>query len=241
MNFVVNHSYLIPLLPLIGAAVAGFFGARFLRDQSHWPIWLGVGLSAVLSFVLLFGFIGQWHPEKGGEGAAAAQAGAGEGGSENDIPGLHRDSHWFTWISAGNPGDVGRKSYFEADAGAWLDPLTSVMLCVVTGIGLLITIFSAGYMKGEQGYFRFFAYLGLFIFAMTILVMGNNLIILYLGWEGVGLCSYLLIGFYYERPAAREAAKKAFLVNRIGDFGFGIGIMLCFLVFGTVSFFGDAR
>ena len=107
------------------------------------------------------------------------------------------------------------------------------MLCVVCGIGFLITVFAAGYMKGEAGYFRFFAYLGLFIFAMTCLVMGNNLIMLYLGWEGVGLCSYLLIGYYYEKPAAREAAKKAFLVNRIGDFGFGLGIMLCFLAFGT--------
>src|SRR5439155_18950021 len=96
-----------------------------------------------------------------------------------------------------------------------------------------------GYMHGEAGYFRFFAYLGLFIFAMTILVMGDNPIMLYLGWEGVGLCSYLLIGYYYERPAAREAAKKAFIVNRIGDFGFSIGIMLAFLAFGTISFFGQ--
>ena len=100
------------------------------------------------------------------------------------------------------------------------------MLAVVCGIGFLICVFAAGYMKGEDGYFRFFAYLGLFIFSMTCLVMGNNLIMLYLGWEGVGLCSYLLIGYYYEKPAAREAAKKAFLVNRVGDFGFGIGIML---------------
>ena len=97
------------------------------------------------------------------------------------------------------------------------------MLCVVCGIGFLITVFAAGYMKGEEGYFRFFAYLGLFIFAMTSLVMGDNLIMLYLGWEGVGLCSYLLIGYYYDKPAAREAAKKAFLVNRVGDFGFGLG------------------
>src|SRR5262249_22777154 len=116
--------------------------------------------------------------------------------------------------------------------------LTAVMLCVVCGIGFLITVFAAGYMKGEAGYFRFFAYLGLFIFMMCCLVMGNNLIMLYLGWEGVGLCSYLLIGYYYEKPSAREAAKKAFLVNRVGDFGFGLGIMLCFLAFGTVTYFG---
>src|SRR5581483_3568766 len=137
---------------------------------------------------------------------------------------------WYTWIEAGD---------FKATAGFFFDPLTAVMLCVVTCIGFLITVFSAGYMKGEEGYFRFFAYLGLFIFSMTCLVMGNNFIMLYLGWEGVGLCSYLLIGYYYERLSAREAAKKAFLVNRIGDFGFGLGIMLIFLAFGTVSYFGD--
>jgi NADH-quinone oxidoreductase subunit L len=113
------------------------------------------------------------------------------------------------------------------------------MLCVVCGIGFFITVFAAGYMKGETGYFRFFAYLGLFIFMMTNLVMGENLIMLYLGWEGVGLCSYLLIGYYYEKPSAREAAKKAFLVNRVGDFGFGIGIILCYYAFGTISYFGN--
>src|SRR5205085_10165230 len=105
----------------------------------------------------------------------------------------------------------------------------------------LITVFAAGYMKGESGYFRFFAYLGLFIFSMTNLVMGNNFIMLYLGWEGVGLSSYLLIGYYMEKPSAREAAKKAFLVNRIGDFGFGLGIMLIYVIFGTVSYFGDVH
>ena len=203
MHFVIDYSWLIPLLPLIGAVVSGFFGAKWLKGQSHWPIWLTVGASAVMSLILLFGMIG--------------------------LPSAPNFNHdWYTWITAGK---------FTATAGAFIDPLTSVMLCVVTGIGFLITVFAAGYMKGEAGYFRFFAYLGLFIFAMTILVMANNFVMLYLGWEGVGLCSYLLIGYYYERPSAREAAKKAFLVNRIGDFGFGLGIMLIFLAFGTVSFF----
>jgi NADH-quinone oxidoreductase subunit L len=206
--FPVQYSYLIPLLPIIGAMGAGFLGARWLKQQSHWPIWLGVGASAVISCLLLAQMLALW----------------GQGQPVSAI------RHWYTWISAGS---------FQADAGAFIDPLTAVMLVVVTGIGFLITVFSRGYMAGEEGYFRFFAYLGLFIFMMTILVMGNNLVMLYLGWEGVGLCSYLLIGYYYERPAAREAAKKAFLVNRIGDFGFGIGIMLTFLVFRTVSFFGD--
>jgi NADH-quinone oxidoreductase subunit L len=143
---------------------------------------------------------------------------------------LQQSHHVYWWIQAGN---------FNVDVGYFFDPLTSVMLCVVCGIGFFITVFAAGYMKGEAGYFRFFAYLGLFIFSMTNLVMGSNFIMLYLGWEGVGLCSYLLIGYYYEKPAAREAAKKAFLVNRVGDFGFGLGIMLIFWAFGSVHYFSD--
>jgi NADH-quinone oxidoreductase subunit L len=205
--FAVKYSYVIPLLPLLGAIIAGFFGAKILRTQSHWPIWIGVGASALISLSLLFGMIGLSHDGKP----------------------LAIVVDWYTWIEAGS---------FKATAGCFIDSLTAIMLCVVTGIGFLITVYSAGYMKGESGYFRFFAYLGLFIFAMTCLVMGNNFIMLYLGWEGVGLCSYLLIGYYYEKPSARDAAKKAFLVNRIGDFGFGVGIMLIFLTFGTVSYFG---
>jgi len=207
--FPVKLSYLIPLLPLLGAIVVGLFGARHLKQNSHWPIWIGVGLSAVLSILLCAGAMGVAHSTEGNIGVAKI---------------------WYTWMEAGA---------FKANAGVWLDPLTAVMLCVVCGIGFLITVFSAGYMKGEEGYWRFFAYLGLFIFMMTMLVMGENFLLLYLGWEGVGLCSYLLIGYYYDKPAAREAAKKAFLVNRVGDFGFGIGIMLIFYVFGTLSFFGD--
>ncbi len=207
--FSIQHSYLIPLLPLLGAAVAGFFGARFLKQQSHWPIWLGVGASAVLSVWLLVDMLGLW-----------AQM-----GEHADLSCVQT---WYHWITAGN---------FNANVGFYFDPLTAVMLTVVTGIGFLITVFSKGYMHGESGYFRFFAYLGLFIFMMTMLVMGNNFLMLYLGWEGVGLCSYLLIGYYYEKPAAREAAKKAFLVNRVGDFGFGLGIMLIFLAFGTIGYF----
>src|ERR1041384_7168547 len=208
-DWIINHAYLIPLLPLVGAVMAGFFGAKVLKQQSHWPIWLGVGAAAVMSIIVLLHMLQMSH-----------------GGQES----LSFSRTWYTWIKVGN---------FSAEAGAWIDPLTAVMLCVVTGIGFFITVFAAGYMKGEEGYFRFFAYLGLFIFSMTCLVMGNNFVMLYLGWEGVGLCSYLLIGYYYDKPSARDAAKKAFLVNRIGDFGFGIGIMLIFLTFGTVSYFGS--
>jgi NADH-quinone oxidoreductase subunit L len=253
--FAIQYAWLIPLLPLIGAAIAGFFGARWLKGNSHWPIWIGVGLSAVLSLSLLIGMLGLWHP--GTHEAAAATEPATESAETQTTP-LAYNRVLFDWISAGEMitvpaydeagkprlGEDGKPltkqvSKFNAEAGFFFDPLTAVMLCVVTGIGFFITVFAAGYMKGEAGYFRFFAYLGLFIFMMCCLVMGNNLIMLYLGWEGVGLCSYLLIGYYYEKPSAREAAKKAFLVNRVGDFGFGLGIMLCFLAFGTVSYFGS--
>jgi NADH-quinone oxidoreductase subunit L len=225
MRFVIDHSYLIPLLPLLGAAIAGFFGLQYLKERSHWPIWITVGISAVLSLVLLFGML--------------AHVG------HDDKPFAETDN-WYTWIDTGAPEgpsptapDAATQQRFIAKAGALFDPLTAVMLAVVCGIGFLICVSAAGYMKGEEGYFRFFAYLGLFIFSMTCLVMGENLVMLFLGWEGVGLCSYLLIGYYYDKPSARDAAKKAFIVNRIGDFGFAIGILLTFLVFGTVSFFGE--
>jgi NADH-quinone oxidoreductase subunit L len=208
MHFVIHHSYLIPLLPLLGAIISGFFGKKFLKGQSHWPIWIGVGLAALMSLTLLFGMIAAVHGTDGPTGFV---------------------QNYYTWVQAGP---------FTAKAGYFFDPLTAVMLSVVTGIGFFITVFAAGYMKGEEGYYRFFAYLGLFIFAMTNLVMGENLVMLYLGWEGVGLCSYLLIGYYFERPAAREAAKKAFLVNRVGDFGFALGIMLSFWAFATISYYG---
>ena len=204
----VKFSYLIPLLPLAGALLAGFLCTGTRKKLAHWPIWLGVLGSAVLSVALLCGMTG----------------------AEESHGRLAYVQTWYQWITAGN---------FTAPVGFLFDPLTAVMLCVVTVVSFLITIFAAGYMKGEEGYSRFFAYIGLFVFMMTILVMGDNLLMLYLGWEGVGLCSYLLIGYYYERPAAREAAKKAFLVNRIGDYGFGLGILLTFLVFGTVSFFSS--
>jgi NADH-quinone oxidoreductase subunit L len=124
----------------------------------------------------------------------------------------------------------------QANFGYFIDPLTLVMLFVVNGVGTLVAIYAAGYMKGDRGYARFFMGVSLFIFSMTTLVMADNLILLYLGWEGVGLCSYLLIGFYYERPSAVAAAKKAFIVNRIGDLGFALGIFLIYQTFGTVEY-----
>ena len=132
----------------------------------------------------------------------------------------------FSWIHIGR---------LAVDFRYLIDPLTIVMLFVVTGIGALVAVYAAGYMAGDRGYARFFAYVSLFLFAMTTLVMADNLVLLYLGWEGVGLCSYLLIGFNYHKPPAVAAAKKAFIVNRIGDLGFALGIFLAFQRYGTVT------
>ncbi len=140
----------------------------------------------------------------------------------------------YTWISSGA---------MSVSVGFLLDQLTVVMLIVVTSISSLVHIYSVGYMKGEDGYYRFFAYLSLFTFSMLMLVLGNNFMQLFFGWEAVGLSSYLLIGFYYEKKSAGDAGKKAFIVNRIGDFGFILGLFLVYTTFGTLHYgpvFGHA-
>lgn len=114
-----------------------------------------------------------------------------------------------------------------------LDPLSALMIMVVTGVGTLIHLYSIGYMHGEEGYYRFFSYLNLFCFAMLMLVLGGNAMVMFIGWEGVGLCSYLLIGYYFEKQSAGDAAKKAFVVNRVGDFGFLLGLLTLFWTLGT--------
>ncbi len=129
---------------------------------------------------------------------------------------------------------------FDIPLTIYVDQLTSIMICIITGIGFLIHIYSAGYMGHDAGYYRFFAYLSLFVFSMLVLVLGDNYLTMFFGWEGVGLCSYLLIGYWFDRKSAGDAAKKAFIVNRIGDFGFIIGMFLTFTTFGTLSFFGEA-
>ena len=142
----------------------------------------------------------------------------------------------FEWIPAG-PYHLldGRMSHFVADWGFQIDPLSAVMILVVTGVGFLIHVYSTGYMAHEGGYYRFFGYLNLFMFSMLMLVLANNLLLLFVGWEGVGPCSYLLIGFYFLRKSASDAGKKAFIVNRIGDAGFLLGIFLTSAL-GTMQF-----
>jgi NADH-quinone oxidoreductase subunit L len=133
----------------------------------------------------------------------------------------------YTWFRVGD---------FHANVSFLLDPLSAVMILVVTGVGFLIHVYSVGYMAHDHSFQRFFLYLNLFMFAMLTLVLADNFLLMFVGWEGVGLCSYLLIGFWYERPAAAEAGKKAFIVNRIGDFGFILGVFVIFANTGTVDF-----
>jgi NADH-quinone oxidoreductase subunit L len=140
----------------------------------------------------------------------------------------------FSWIVSGD---------FNVTVGFLIDQLSAIMLLVVTSISTLIFIYSIGYMHGDGGYYRFFAYLSLFVFSMIMLVMGNNFLVLYFGWEAVGLCSYFLIGFWFHKESAADAGKKAFIVNRFGDFGFGLGVILIFLTFGSLEYlevFGQA-
>ncbi|MCA1594333.1 MAG: NADH-quinone oxidoreductase subunit L, partial [Acidobacteria bacterium] len=136
--------------------------------------------------------------------------------------------HLWTWLQVGN---------FRADFGFAMDRLSGIYACFITFVGLLIHVFATGYMHGDKGFYRFFAYLNLFMFMMLTLVLADNLLLMFVGWEGVGLCSYLLIGYYTDRKEAGDAAKKAFVANRIGDWGVVLGIMLVFFLTGTISFF----
>ena len=133
----------------------------------------------------------------------------------------------YSWIWSGD---------LNVPIGFLVDPLSMIMIMVVSGVGCIIHVYSIGYMHGEIGFRRYFSYLNLFVFNMLILVSANNFLLMFVGWEGVGLCSYLLIGYYYEKKSASDAGKKAFVVNRIGDFGFLIGMFLIFTVFGTFNY-----
>jgi NADH-quinone oxidoreductase subunit L len=136
--------------------------------------------------------------------------------------------HLWTWIQVGT---------FRADFGLAMDRLSGIYALFVTSVGLLIHVFATGYMRGDGGYYRFFAFLNLFMFAMLTLVLADNFLLMFVGWEGVGLCSYLLIGFYLDKDEAAPAAKKAFIANRVGDWGFVLGLLLVFFMTGSISFF----
>ena len=212
MNFF-ESIWLIPILPAFGALINGFFGKVFSRWIINLVACGVVGIAFLLSLGAFFQLVNQ------------------------PVDNRIFETNLFTWISAGK-GELssGLVSPFTVEWGYQLDPLSAVMILVVTGIGFLIHLYSIGYMSHEEGYYRFFTYLNLFMFAMLTLVLANNFVLMFVGWEGVGLCSYLLIGFYFHKKSAGDAGKKAFLVNRIGDFGFMLGIFLIFTTFGSFDF-----
>src|SRR4029077_20367843 len=212
-EFFLRSIWLIPLFPLAGAATMFFIGRRFSNGAVN-AVGVGsVGLSVIFAFGAIVQLIARAPVQRVVEIVL------------------------FDWVPAGAMHMMsGRLVKFNAQWGILLDPRSAVMLGVVTGVGFLIHVYSTGYMAHEGGYYRFFGYLNLFMFSMLILVLANNLLLLFVGWEGVGLCSYLLIGFYFLRKSASDAGKKAFVVNRIGDAGFILGLFLLLNAIGTLRF-----
>ncbi len=213
-----TYLWLIPILPLAGTVLNGLLGRRVLPKAAVSIIACGtVLLSLLLSISVvsnLAGDLGSW---------------AGTPGLEVDVEGRRVEQVIGTWIQINGPGGL------NVDWALQLDPLSAVMLLVVTGVGFLIHVYSIGYMGHDPGYYRYFAYLNLFMAMMLTLVLGASLPVLFVGWEGVGLCSYLLIGFFFWEDWCADAGKKAFLVNRIGDMSFIIGMLLIFASYGTLD------
>ncbi len=204
-----NLLSVIIFAPLAGAVINWLIGGRLRNELFSSIVACGsIAISTVVAFMIAFG-IGTSHG----------------GALFIDQPVL---SHIWTWINVAG---------FRADFALGMDPLSGIYACFITFVGLLIHIFATGYMHGDKGFYRFFAYLNLFMFAMLTLVLADNFLLMFVGWEGVGLCSYLLIGYYVKRDEAREAAKKAFVMNRIGDWGVLMGIFLIFTLTGSISFF----
>src|SRR6476661_6678116 len=217
--FFLDNIYLIPLLPAAGAVIMFFFGKK-LQKQTISVVCVG---AVALAFVMSCGAVWQYthtHEYANGRGV---------------------DRPLYTWLGS----DTGHLTYttkdgypaeFKIDAGFLLDPLSGIWLLFVTGVGMLIHIYSIGYMAHEGGYYRFFGYLNLFMFSMLTLILANNYALMFVGWEGVGLCSFLLIGFYFQRKSAGDAANKAFIVNRIGDAGFILGMLTIAWYLGSIRF-----
>ncbi|HKV40893.1 MAG TPA: NADH-quinone oxidoreductase subunit L [Blastocatellia bacterium] len=217
-----EYVWLVPLLPLIGFLINFLFGRGLkLSERVVWIIGCG---TVFISLIIVVGAFYQY---------ATVYAPA-----HGNLPYV---ASYFTWLPGGlahiTLGRLnGGLSNFNIQWGYQIDQLSLLMMVIVTFVGFWIHVFSIGYMHGDAGYYRFFAYLNLFMFSMLTLVMGSNFLIMFIGWEGVGLCSYLLIGYYFDKQEAGDAAKKAFVVNRIGDFGFALAIMGVFATFGTLEF-----
>ncbi|MGH9863223.1 MAG: NADH-quinone oxidoreductase subunit L, partial [Candidatus Acidiferrales bacterium] len=204
--------WLIPLLPAASALLMLLVGRRLSRAAVSWLCCGTVGASFLLSLDIFAKLLALPAEER------------------------FREVVLFTWIPSLPLQTAAGPGVFEVAWGYLIDPLSTVMILVVSGVGFLIHVYSVGYMAHEGGYYRYFGYLNLFMFMMLTLVLANNFLVLFVGWEGVGLCSYLLIGFWFKKKSAADAGKKAFIVNRVGDAGFVLGILLVATTFGTVNF-----
>ncbi len=198
--WLVGHLWLVPLLPLAGAAINGFFGRRSSKKAITTVALVFCGAAFAVALLIAWGF------------------------SSSSAPYYFNLAHWI------------RSGSFQVDFSFYLDQLSLVMLLVVTGVGFLIHIYSVGYMWDDDGYYRFMAYMNLFMFFMLTLVLAKNYLVMFIGWEGVGLASYLLIGYWFTKDSAAAAGKKAFIVNRIGDFGFLIALFLMIKHFHSLDF-----
>ena len=271
-----RYIWLVPLLPLLGAAINGLLGRKFRFSEKFISV-IAVG-SVALSFLISvlaiysYGFgdhakwpkpyvtsedgafvytwisggaveITQGTPErarvlKDGEPAGSREGVANAKATRTEIESTPETQSVTTpkedpaGLAALAERDnlpnesTGRGADLNIEWSYQLDPLSAIFMLIVNGVGLCIFVFATGYMHGDPGFYRFFAYLGLFMFSMLILVMGSNFMMMFVGWEGVGLCSYLLIGYYFERKEAGDASRKAFITNRIGDFGFALAVIL---------------
>lgn len=198
--------WLIPAAPLFAAVLIALLGKPWLKRRSHLPCCLALAAAFVCSLVVLVQIVPTGFGEHGNDAVIATG---------------------YQWLQVGR---------FDIRADLSCDAMSAIMLAMVTGVSLLVAIFAAGYMHGDPGYPRFFAAVSLFVFSMCMLVLAGNFLLLFVFWEAVGLCSYLLIGFWFQKPSAAAAAKKAFVVNRIGDFGFLLGIFGIWMTFGTLDF-----
>ncbi|HEX8117901.1 MAG TPA: NADH-quinone oxidoreductase subunit L, partial [Pyrinomonadaceae bacterium] len=257
-----RYIWLVPLLPLLGAAVNGLLGRR-LRFPERLVAAIGVG-SVALAFLISLAAVVQYGSEVWPRPYVTSEGGGFRytwipGGAVELTGGRAERAH----IESGRLADEeaerkgremnlqpgqgvlvvaphvdekrGEGSVLDVEWSYQLDALSSVFMLIITGVGLCIFVFATGYMHGDAGFYRFFAYLGLFMFSMLILVMGSNFMMMFVGWEGVGLCSYLLIGYYFDRKEAGDASRKAFITNRVGDFGFALA------VFGVIATFGSTQ
>ena len=212
-----DYFWLIPFIPLVGVVINGLFGRRIKNEKV---------IGAIACATILAAFVI----------AVISVAGLAELPAEE----RHVEATLYDWIPAGmaHLSDDAQEEAapLTVRVAFLLDPLSAVMILLVTGVGFLIHVYATGYMHGDDGYYRFFTYLNLFVFFMLILVLGNSYGLMFIGWEGVGLCSYLLIGYYIGKRSAGDAGKKAFIVNRVGDLGFILGILTIFFTFGSLDY-----